>query len=292
MSAEFESHANQPAGGDGDQHARGLEQQLAEAERNRERLTAELAQADTKLAQLNSQLRRANFDVEQFAFCASHALREPLRNLAIYSELLRRKPNPALDGESREYLSIVLDNAKRMELLFHDLLAFIEIKDNAGCGEADAHAVLEEVLADLHDGICETGAVISAGPLPVVCLKRSHLFRVLRNLIDNAIKYAAPGVRPEIQIASYPAGEETVICVRDNGIGIAAEHHDRVFELFKRLHGSEECEGTGLGLAICQKIVEQHGGRIWVESERGKGAVFCFRLRRADEKMARAAVAP
>jgi light-regulated signal transduction histidine kinase (bacteriophytochrome) len=287
VSAKFESHAKQPADG-GDEHARELEQQLAEAERTEQRLTAELADADTKLADLNSQLRRANFDVEQFAFSASHALREPLRNLALYTELLKRKPNLALDAETREYLSIVLENARRMELLFRDLLAFIEIKDSSASAEADANAVLQEVLADIGDSIHETGAVVMAGPLPVLCISRAQLFRLLRNLIDNAIKYASPGVRPRIHVDSYSSGPDSVVCVRDNGMGIAAQHQERVFELFKRLHGSDEYEGTGLGLAICQKIVEQHGGRIWVDSEPGKGAAFCFRLPRSEEK-ARAA---
>jgi light-regulated signal transduction histidine kinase (bacteriophytochrome) len=289
VSAKFDPQATQPALRGGDDHSRTLEQRLDEAECAKQSLLAELAETRSKLTERNAELRRANLDVEQFAFSASHAMREPLRNLAIYTELLRRKPNLALDQEGREYLSIVLENAKRMELLFRDLLAFIEIKDSAQSAEADANAVLEEVLADLSDTIHESGAVVTAGPLPVLCLDHGHLFRLFRNLIDNAIKYAAPGARPRIHIDSYAAGEDFVICVRDNGMGIAVENQHRVFELFKRLHGSDEYVGTGLGLAICQKIVEQHGGRIWVESELGKGAAFCFRLPRAEEKKVRAA---
>jgi light-regulated signal transduction histidine kinase (bacteriophytochrome) len=292
VSAKSESEP-QPfafSGGSDDRSSGALEQRLAEAEQSKQQLLVELAQAGNQLAEVNGELRRANLDVEQFAFSASHALREPLRNLALYTELLRRKPNLSLDEEAREYLSIVLENAKRMELLFHDLLAFIEIKHSAGSsGEADTNTVLEEVLADLSDSVHETGAVITAGPLPALCLNAPQLFRLFRNLIDNAIKYTAPGVRPRIQIDSYATGEDSVICIHDNGIGIAAQHQERVFELFKRLHGSDEYQGTGLGLALCQKIVEQHGGRIWVESELGQGAVFCFRLRRAQEQKARAA---
>jgi light-regulated signal transduction histidine kinase (bacteriophytochrome) len=290
VSREFEPQAEQAArSGAVSDHSRALERQLAQAEQAKQRLVAELAETGAKLSERNAELRRANLDVEQFAFSASHALREPLRNLAIYTELLRRKPNLALDQEGREYLSIVLENAKRMELLFRDLLAFIEIKDTAGSGEADANAVLQDVLADLTATIHETGAVITAAPLPALCIDHAHLFRLFRNLIDNAIKYATPGARPRIHIDSYSTGEDSVICVRDNGLGIAIENQHRIFELFKRLHGSDEYEGTGLGLAICQKIVEQQGGRIWVESELGKGAVFCFRLGRAEEKKARAA---
>lgn len=290
MSAKFEPEArSSPFAGVGDDRSLGPEQRLAEAEQTKQRLLAELAETGNKLTAANAELRRANLDRDQFAFSASHALREPLRNLAIYSELLRRNTNAALDEQARDYLAIVLENAKRMEVLFRDLLAFLEIKDSAAFGESDANVVLKHVIADLDDSIHETGATLNATQLPVLCLAYTHLYRLLRNLLDNSIKYAAAGVRPHIQIDSYVAGDDAVVCVRDNGLGIAAEHQDRIFELFKRLHGSERYEGTGLGLAICRKIVEQNGGHIWVESQPGKGAVFCFQLRRAEAKKARVA---
>ena len=126
--------------------------------------------------------------------------------------------------------------------------------------------------------------------LPAICMSDQHLFQLFLNLIENAITYGRPGVRPRIRVDWSAVGDEAVICVRDNGMGIALQNQGRVFELFKRLHTSDEYKGTGLGLAMCQKIVEQHGGRIWVESELGKGAAFCFRLRRAAEgRLSRAA---
>ena len=248
-------------------------------------LIEKLAESNRKLAEMNADLRRVNFDLEQFVFSASHALREPLRDLAIHSELLRRRAQPGLDEGSQQWLSVVLRSAERMEALFRDLMAFIQVTRShaAPQTEADSNVVLDHVLATLEGAMRNAGATVNAEVLPAVCMDGQHLFQVFRNLIENAIKYQAPGVTPEIQVYSYDTGDDAVICVRDNGMGIAARHQERVFELFKRLHTSEEYEGTGLGLAICQKIVEQHGGRIWVESELGKGAVFCFRVRRASD---------
>lgn len=245
-------------------------------------LLNELAESNNKLAAMNADLRRANLDLEQFAFSASHALREPLRNLAIHTELLRRK-ELALDEEAQHCLSVVLASSERMEALFRDLLAFIQMDRTTPDREVDPNPVLKGVLVTLEQTIRETGATIEADRLPGICISDRHLFQLFLNLIENAIKYGLPGVRPQIRIDWYAVGDEAVICVRDNGMGIALQNQERVFELFKRLHTSEEYKGTGLGLAMCQKIVEQHGGRIWVQSELGKGAAFCFRLRRAAE---------
>ena len=247
------------------------------------RLRDELSRRNRELADLKANLRRANLDLEQFAFSASHELREPLRNLALYSEKLRRKSQPALDDDSRECLSIVLNSAERMEALFRDLLAFIQVSATPPMPDADidSNAVLENVLAKLQGLIRKTGAAIQADPLPPLSMAEPHLAQLLENLIENAIKYRVPGGKSEIHIFARESANEAIICVRDNGLGIAPQHQKKVFGLFKRLHSGEEYEGTGLGLAICQKIAEQYKGRIWVESELGKGAVFCFRLPRA-----------
>ncbi len=236
--------------------------------------------ARDELAERKTELKRLNVDVEQFVFSASHELREPLRNLALYSEKLRRNPDLALDEDTRQCLSIILTSAARMELLFRDLLAFMQVSAGipARDVETDANAVLEGVLRKMQGLMRATGAAIYAGPLPQLSMAETHVANLLENLIENAIKYRMPGVKPEIHIFASEAGGESTIRVRDNGLGIGPEHQEKVFGLFKRLHSSEEYEGTGLGLAICQKIAEQYRGRIWVESELGKGATFCFRL--------------
>lgn len=244
------------------------------------RLHDELSQRNQELGDLKANLRRANLDLEQFAFSASHELREPLRNLAVYSEKLRRKSELALDDDTRQCLSIVLRSAERMEALFRDLLAFIQVSATvpASDTEIDSNAVLENVLAKLQGLVRKTGAVIQADALPPLPMAAPHLSQLFEHLIENAIKYRIPGALPEIHVFARQAASDAIVCVRDNGLGIAPAHQKKVFGLFKRLHSNEEYEGTGLGLAICQKIAEQYRGRIWVESELGKGAVFCFSL--------------
>jgi light-regulated signal transduction histidine kinase (bacteriophytochrome) len=250
-----------------------------------ERLRNELAEKNLELAQIKADLRRANLDCEQFVFSASHELREPLRNLAIYSEKLRRKPELAVDEESRQCLSILRKSAERMEVLFRDLLAFMQVAANTPTPhrEVNSNAVLDDVLATLAGVIRRTGARIRADTLPPLCMAERHLFQLFEHLIENAIKYHALDVEPDIQIFSRQTAEEVVICIRDNGLGLAPHNQEKVFGLFKRLHTDEEYEGTGLGLAVCQKIAEHYNGHIWVESELGKGAEFCFRLPRRSE---------
>lgn len=236
-----------------------------------------------ELAERKAELRRTKLDLEQFVFSASHELREPLRSLALYSEKLRRTPHLVLDEDTGQSLSIVLASARRMEILFRDLLAFIQVSatNPARDVEADSNAVLENVLAKLQGLIRSTGAVIHADSLPPLSMAETHLSKLLENLIENGMKYRRPGVTPRIHIFATDAANESTVYVRDNGLGIAPQHQEKVFGLFKRLHTSEEYCGTGIGLAICQKIAEQYRGQVWVESELGKGAVFCFRLPRS-----------
>jgi PAS domain S-box-containing protein len=228
---------------------------------------------------LESQLRRSNAELEQFAYVASHDLQEPLRNVTNYTQLFERRFGPQLPDEGREFLDIVIDSAKRASALIRDLLAFSRIAaqtEEAVPTEMDR--VLEEVLHDLAATLQAAEATVAFDPLPRVMAAPGPLAHLLQNLIGNAVKYRAPGRRPEIRISAERRHADWIVTVRDNGIGIAPEYFERVFMIFKRLHTQDAYEGTGIGLAICKRIVERFGGSIWVESVPGEGSAFRFTL--------------
>src|SRR6185437_967697 len=259
---------------------RAVADQLAVA-LDRVSLIQELAANNRKLAAANAELRRANTELEQFAFSAYHDLREPIRLIHIYTELLGRKLTDRLDADGQQCLEFVLSNANRLHMLVTDLLAYasvVVVTEEPIDSEIEANTVLHRVLGSLQPLIAETGATVHAGDLPALRMNEMHLGQLFQQLLQNALKFRSTGTPPEIGISCYRNSGETVICVRDNGIGIAPEHHGKIFGVFKRLHAPEAYNGTGIGLAICQKIVERYQGQIWVESEYGKGAVFCFRL--------------
>lgn len=225
-------------------------------------------------------LRRANEDLEQFAFSASHDLQEPLRSVKIYSELVTDTCAGKLDGQALEYLAYLRSGATRMEMLVRDLLAYTQIAkfDNPD-EEADAGQVLAITLANLAEAIAESGATVTSDPLPSIKVHATHLQQLFQNLIGNAIKYRSPDRRPVVKVSAEGGQNgQWIFSVRDNGIGIDPEYKERIFGLFKRLHTPDEYSGTGIGLAICQRIVERYHGRIWVESEPGRGSIFRFTI--------------
>ncbi len=242
-------------------------------------LMDELAAKNRTLAAANAELAHANAELEQFAFSVSHDLREPIRHLNIYTELLRRRFDRLLDEDGRQCLQFVLSSAARLEMLVADLLAYAGVAHEDPVDvEIDANAVFQQVLRVLEPVITETSAIVRIAGLPALRMNEGHLEQLFHQLLQNAIKFRRSGVPPEIDVSYYRNAGGTVFCIRDNGIGIAREHQGQIFGLFKRLHASPEYDGTGLGLAICQKIVERYQGQLWVESEPGKGALFCFRL--------------
>jgi PAS domain S-box-containing protein len=227
----------------------------------------------------NEQLRRLNDDLNQFAYSASHDLREPLRMVAIYSQLLARKVAGTLDGEGEEFLEHILKGALRMEALVRDLLAFTQAADASDdvCEITDANNALRVALDNLATVIDETGAKIESSDLPRVKIQSVRLAQLLQNLIGNAVKYRrdAPVA---IALSAAREGDLWKFSVADNGIGIEEQYREQIFGVFKRLHTSDEYPGTGIGLAICQRIVQRAGGRIWVESEPGRGSTFHFTI--------------
>jgi signal transduction histidine kinase len=224
-------------------------------------------------------LRRSNQELEAFAVVASHDLQEPLRMITSYLQLLQRRYGGHLDAEAGEYIAFAVDGARRMQTLILDLLAYSRV-DRKGnpFAPVDCAAVIEAVLANLRTAITGSGAQVCVGALPAVEGDAGQLTQLLQNLIGNALKYRRKEVAPRISVDSVLEGRTWTVSVTDNGIGIPAEDAERVFVIFQRLHGRGEYEGTGIGLAICKKIVERHGGRIWVESAPEAGSVFRFTL--------------
>ncbi|HVW08509.1 MAG TPA: ATP-binding protein [Bryobacteraceae bacterium] len=245
-----------------------------------ERGTEELRRSQRALRRSNEDLRRANEDLNQFAHSASHDLQEPLRSISIYSELLGRALGENLQPEIATYLDYLTRGAARMDALIRDLLAWTAASGTASqtSGAAEANEAFETALLNLKTAVQDTGASVTRGNLPVVSILPVHLSQVLQNLIGNAIKYRRPGERPRIHVDAKPDGIMWRFSVSDNGIGIDEKYTQQIFGVFKRLHTPEEYSGTGMGLAICQKFVERAGGRIWVESEPGRGSAFYFTL--------------
>ena len=251
---------------------------------NNDLATAHREQAKTaaELARLNEQLSRSNAELEQFAYVASHDLQEPLRMVSSYTQLLSRRYKGRLDADADEFIAYAVDGANRMQSLINDLLAYSRVGTRGKEFEpTDCTAVLDLALANLKAAIEESGAVVTHGPLPTVMGDKLQFGQLLQNLIGNAIKYhgAEP---PRVHVSAEQKGHEWVFAVRDNGIGIDPQYAERIFVIFQRLHTREEYAGTGIGLAICKKIVERHGGRIWVESQAGSGATFYFTIPRGN----------
>jgi light-regulated signal transduction histidine kinase (bacteriophytochrome) len=222
------------------------------------------------------ELARSNRDLEQFAYVASHDLQEPLRMVATYVQLLAEKYEGKLDGNADKYIHYAVDGALRMQTLVMDLLAFSRVgRQGRNPQPVDCNLILRGAIANLQARIQESGAGVHFEGLPTVLADCSELVQLFHNLIGNAIKFR--GVEaPEIRITAQKGKTEWLFSVADNGIGIAREDAEEIFVIFRRLHTCAEYPGSGIGLSICKKIVEQNGGRIWVDSIPGRGSTFRF----------------
>jgi PAS domain S-box-containing protein len=238
-----------------------------------ERRKAELALENT-----NEALRRANDDLSVFAYCASHDLQEPIRNVSLYCQMLQRNYSGRLDSQADEFIGHMIEGSARMSGLVKDLLAYLHVSNSRAHSTSRLVPVefaIAQALSNLESSIRSTDATVVYDDLPSVPAEPVHLQQLFQNLISNAIKYRSAEA-PHVRISARAVNGYWCFSVKDNGIGISPQYTGSVFRLFKRLHGRGEYPGTGVGLAICQKIVERHGGRIWVESQPGVGSDFRF----------------
>jgi chemotaxis family two-component system sensor kinase Cph1 len=237
-----------------------------------------LAVQALELSRRGDELARSNMELEQFAYVASHDLQEPLRMIANYTQLLGERYRGKLDEQADKYIHYSVDGAMRMQSLIKDLLAFSRFgKAEIEFQTTDCSTVAEQALKNLQAAIHESGAVVNWNRLPMVMGDPSELTKVFENLIANAIKFHGAET-PVIQIAAERRAHEWVFAVSDNGIGIAAENRKDIFVIFRRLHNRTEYTGNGIGLAICRRIIERHGGKIWVEDKAEHGCLFKFTL--------------
>jgi len=225
-----------------------------------------------------AELQRSNAELEQFAYVASHDLQEPLRMVASYTQLLAKRYKGRLDADADEFIAYAVEGASRMRQLIQDLLTYSRvgsrIRPMVGLSSG---AVLDAALGNLRTAIEDAGATITRDVLPEISGDEVQLVQVFQNLVGNAIKYRGAEA-PRVHVGARRAGDEWIFEIRDNGIGIDPQYFERIFQLFQRLHGRDQYGGTGIGLTIARKIVERHGGRIWVESAAGRGSSFLFSL--------------
>ncbi|MFD4127335.1 ATP-binding protein [Streptomyces globisporus] len=257
-------------------------------ENMRQRLSDELAEAQKRedlLAGQTQELRRSNSELEQFAYVASHDLQEPLRKVASFCQLLEKRYGTELDDRGKQYIAFAVDGAKRMQVLINDLLTFSRVgRVQESWKPVDLGRSLDRAMGNLAAAVEESGAVVERPEeLPELVGDATALTMVWQNLVGNAVKFRHPDRPPRITVDCEREDENWHLTVSDNGIGIAPEFADKVFVIFQRLHGRDEYDGTGIGLALCRKIIEFHGGRIWLEPEPGEGTRIHFTLPVAPE---------
>ena len=238
----------------------------------------ERKRAEVELKKMTDELARSNADLKQFAFAASHDLQEPLNVIAGYVKLLACRYKGKLDTDANDFIDYIVDGVKRMQVLIKDLLAYSQVGTKGkDFKPANCSLVVGLAIANLQRAIEESGAVVTYDDFPTIMADFSQLSRLFQNLIGNAIKFRSEEI-PKVHVSAELKGNEWVFSVQDNGIGMDTKNAERIFVIFQRLHTREEYPGTGMGLAICKKIVERHGGRIWVESKLGNGSTFYFTI--------------
>lgn len=231
----------------------------------------------TELEQTKNELEQKNKELSQFAYIASHDLREPLRTISNFAKIIQERYQGKLDDQANKYLSFIFEATGRMRNLINDILDYSSIGQRKEMVKVDCKKLVEVIQQDLEAKIKDTNTTIEVGELPSVNGYQTELRMLFQNLISNGIKFNKPGIAPKIKISAKEQDGWT-FNIQDNGIGIAEEHKDRIFNAFQRLHTRSEYEGSGIGLAHCKKIIELHKGELWVNSKLGEGSSFCFTI--------------
>jgi PAS domain S-box-containing protein len=255
-------------------HMQGIVMDITES-----KVAQETLKHDEARERKSVELKRSNDELQQFAYIAAHDLQEPLRMVASYTQLLAKRYKGRLDSDADDFIAYAVDGAHRMQLLIGDLLAYCRVGTKGKeLRETSSETALEQALLNLQGAIQESGGVVTHDPLPTVVADGAQLVQLFQNVVGNAIKYHSAEL-PRVHVsAKKNGGNEWIFSMRDNGLGIDPKYFEKIFVMFQRLHGREEFSGTGIGLTVCKKIAERHGGRMWVESEPGKGSTFYFAL--------------
>lgn len=245
---------------------------------------SERREASATLRRMIDELARSNAELERFAYVASHDLQEPLRSVASYAQLIERRYRSRLDEDADAFIGFMVEGVRRMQALINGLLAYSRLQTGAAALQpTDAGVALQAALLNLDEAVASAGGQICIGDMPLVQADPTQLVQLFQNLIGNALKFRRPDSPPRVHVAAWRNGPGWEFVVADNGIGIPPEHHQRIFDVFQRLHSQPEYPGTGIGLALCKRIVERHGGQIWVESMPDDGAEFHFILPAVDQ---------
>jgi PAS domain S-box-containing protein len=240
---------------------------------------ARMLEAEAEIRSKVAELTRSNQELEQFAYITSHDLSEPLRTVASYTQLLERRYSHQFDSDARDFMAYIVGGVQRMKALMDDLLLYSRIgRRELTKEQVSLDLALDDALANLAPAVRSSNATVLREPLPMILGDRAEMTQVFQNLIGNALRYRTEGVAPMVSVSARDEGEEWIVEVRDNGIGIEPQYFQRIFMIFQKLHPRDHSEGTGIGLAICKKVVERHGGRITVASELGRGATFAVHL--------------
>jgi light-regulated signal transduction histidine kinase (bacteriophytochrome) len=249
-----------------------------ELKKKRDELEATVTERTQELSEAVDKLQRSNRDLEMFAYAASHDLQEPLRMISNYLQLLQRRYGERLDRDGHEFLEFAVDGAIRMTAMIKDLLSYSRVDSQGEAfAETNANDAVSSALANLHAVIDETQCKVVVDTLPTIQADKSQLAQLFQNLISNAIKYRGD-TEPLIRVSAKSESGMCCFSIQDNGLGIDEKYHERIFQVFQRLHGKGTRSGTGIGLALCKRIVERHGGSIWVTSELGQGSTFYFTI--------------
>ncbi|MBC7914033.1 MAG: GHKL domain-containing protein [Pyrinomonadaceae bacterium] len=240
--------------------------------------TATLQQSKIELEAQAKKLQTQNKELEQFAYIASHDLQEPLRTLISFASLFEEEFKGKLNGDADTYLNFIIQSSKRMQQLVHGLLDYSRIGKEASLKPVDCNKIINEVMDDMAASINESAAKISVQQLPQLTGNPTEIRQLFQNLLSNALKFRKKDISPQINLTAEQQTGNWLFSIKDNGIGIAEADKDKIFTIFKRLHNRDEYEGTGIGLSHCRKIVEQHGGNIWIDSQPGLGSTFYFTI--------------